>query len=342
MKKYISQKNILLKISIIPMTLLLLAACGETQSMPEETGSVESLEEAESSKPAEPRTEEELRFAIGQAQDGKEGLESKRKYYELLLAMDVFAEADYTVLAQVYADLGEWALQREMLSKVLRLYPSREYAEQLGAIVIQADGTDESMAELAGRIMEAFELHAGGVMRELTGLDEWKAVLAEGMTGIETRTRYCQGEDVLQITTDGAYTEITWKKADGRFYFYRGDETGTVLGEAQQTEGAYHGEAVVIYSDPEGNAVRTYNAVLDNNLCTERIAVIYDGKEYTGKLNADGTTAEEQYRKAAEAGGVVYAYTGDGKSYLYQENETPETFRMDAAYLGFPEYTEWR
>ena len=91
------------------------------------------------------------------------------------------------------------------------------------------------------------------------------------MTGIETRTRYCQGEDVLQITADGAYTEITWKKADGGFYFYRGDETGSVLGETQLTEGVYHGETVVIYSDPEGNEVRTYSAVLDNNICTEQI-----------------------------------------------------------------------
>lgn len=340
--KNIPMKNILFKLSIIPTALLLLAFCGETPPVPEETASVESREEAESWEPAEPRTEEELRQAIGQAEDDKEGLETKRKYYELLLAMDVFTEADYAALARVYADQGEWALQREMLSKVLRLYPSREYAEQLSAIVIQEDGTDEGMAALAGRIMEAFELHSGGVMRELTGLDEWKAAAAEGMTGIETRTRYCQGEDVLQITADGAYTEITWKKADGGFYFYRGDETGSVLGETQLTEGVYHGETVVIYSDPEGNEVRTYSAVLDNNICTEQIVVTFDGKEYTGKLNADGTTAEEQYKKAADAGGVVYAYTGDGKSYLYQENESPETFRMDAAYLGFPEYTEWR
>lgn len=44
--------------------------------------------------------------------------------------------------------MNSW--QREMMSKVLRLYPSREYAEQLSAIVIQAEGTDESMAALAG------------------------------------------------------------------------------------------------------------------------------------------------------------------------------------------------
>lgn len=335
-------KNILSKISIIPMILLLLAACGETPPVPEEIGTVENSQEAESSEPAEPETEEELRHAIGQAGDDKEGLDLKRKYYELLLAMDVFTEADYTALAQVYAGQGEWALQREMLSKVLRLYPSREYAEQLGAIVIQADNTDEKISALAGRIREAFELHSGGAMRELTALEEWRSVLLGEMPGIGSRIRYCEGEDVLQIAADGAYTEITWKSGDGRFYFYRGDETGTVLGEAYLTDGAYQGEASVIYSDPEGNAVRTYNTVLDNNICTERIVISHDGKEYTGKLNSDGTTAEEQYKKVEEAGGVVYAYSGDGKSYLYQENATLETFRMDAAYLGFPEYAEWR
>ena len=29
-------------------------------------------------------------------------------------------------------------------------------------------------------------------------------------------------------------------------------------------------------------------------------------------------------------------------TYLYQQNVTAEDFRIDAAYLGLPEYAEWR
>ena len=110
-----------------------------------------------------------------------------------------------------------------------------------------------------------------------------------------------------------------------------------MLGEAVLKEGGYSGAVTVAYSDGEGNPVRAYTGTLQDGICVEEIGIEYQGATYTGKLNADGTTAEEQYPKVAEAGGVVYAYTGDGQSYLYQEDAAQETFRLDAAWLGLPE-----
>lgn len=333
-------KKVPVQICIFLILILALASCGQVQTAPEQesTAPVETPEPT----PAPPQTQEELRQAIAQAGDGEEALGAKREYYEQLLAMDAFQEADYTALAQVYADIGEAALQREALSRALRLYPSREYARQVSAIVVQASGEDEETAALARQIMDALDGRDAAALRELTAREEWQRILQGGMLGIETRTRYCQGEDVLQIGADGSYAEITWLGADGRFRFYQGDENGAMLGEAVLKEDGYSGAVTVAYSDGEGNPVRAYNGTLQGGVCVEEISIEYQGATYTGKLNDDGTTAEEQYQKVTEAGGVVYAYTGDGKSYLYQEDAAQETFRLDAAWLGLPEYTEWR
>ncbi len=104
---------------------------------------------------AEPATEEELRGAIGTLGDQGEDLILKGKYYERLYSMDLFAEEDYIALAQVYGNQGDWERQRLMLSKVLRLYPCEEYADQVSGIVVRKDGGDERAASLAAQLMTA-------------------------------------------------------------------------------------------------------------------------------------------------------------------------------------------
>lgn len=332
------KKKIPIQICTFLFLALSLASCGQAQTEPQQEST--TVIETPEPTPAPPKTEEELRQAI--ADSGADEAKLKREYYEQLLGMDVFGEADYVALAQIYADLGEKSLQRDILSKVLRLYPSREYARQVSAIVVEETGENQEMAGLAQGIMEALGQKDMAALRELTAQEDWRRLLQDGMLGIETRTRYRQGEDVLQIAADGARAEITWQGAEGRFCFYQGDETGAILGEAVLKDGVYSGAASVVYSDGEGNILRSYSGTLQEGICVDQISIEYQGVTYQGKLNADGTSAEEQYKKVAEAGGVVYAYSADGKSYLYQENAAVETFRMDAAYLGLPEYEEWR
>lgn len=333
------KKKIPLQISLLWLLIALLTSCGGRQSE-----QVEDPEQtiAPTQTPAPPQTQEELRQAIGQLGSGEEALDFKRKYYEELLAMDVFEEADYVALAQVYGELGQQDLQREMLSKVLRLYPSREYAKQLSDIVVRADSSDSEMAAIAAQIMEALGQQDGLALRELTGQETWRVSLQGNMTGVMTRTHYQEGEDVLQIVADGGYTQIMWLGAGGRLCFYEADEAGSLWGETVLQDGGYTGAVTVAYSDGEGNLTRSCNGTLKEGVCVDQISITYQGTTYTGKLNADGTTAEEQYQKVTAAGGVVYAYTADKRAYLYQENAKPESFRMDATYLGIPEYEEWR
>ncbi len=329
------------KFWIFCILLLLLTSCGGQQSTPK------SLEDsAQTPAPVEtpgpPETKEELRQAIAQLGDGEEALQSKREYYEELLAMDAFEEADYVALAQVYGELGQQNLKRDMLWKVLRLYPSREYADQVSAIVVQADSSDPEMAALAGQIMETLGQQDGASLGQLTVQETWRQLLQGNMMGVTTRTRYQEGENVLQIVADGGYTQIMWLSSGGRLCFYEADESSRRWGETVLQDGTYSGPVTVSYGDGEGNLTRSFTGTLQAGVCVDQISIVYQNTTYTGKLNPDGTTGEEQYQKVTAAGGVVYAYTGDRKAYLYQENATPETFRIDASYLGIPAYEEWR
>ena len=135
-------------------------------------------------------------------------LARKQEYYERLLAMDVFGEGDYVELARIYGSRGNWEEQRRMLSKVLRLYPSVEYAEQLSAVTVYRDDTEEEMAALADRIREALEQQDVPALRALALSEEWHRLLQEGMEAIETRTHYQAGEDILQIAAGGNLQDI--------------------------------------------------------------------------------------------------------------------------------------
>ncbi len=229
-----------------------------------------------------------------------------------------------------------------MLFKLLRLYPSEEYAKQLSAVTVYRDDTEEDMAALAGRIKAALESQDAVALRNLTLSEEWQRLLQENMEAIETRTRYQAGEDILQVSTGGLDVEITWHDGQGRFLFYQGDETDAVLGSAALAGGAYAGDVKVVYVDGEGNVTKSLQGTLQNGVCVGELTVVYQGVEYSGTFQEDGTTAEEQVREVTDQGGVLYAYGPDGRTYLYQENVEIADFRIGPAFFGLPEYAEWR
>ena len=53
-----------------------------------------------------------------------------------------------------------------------------------------------------------------------------------------------------------------------------------------------------------------------------------------------GSTAQNE--EVTERGGVLYAYGPGNKTYLYQENAELVDFRIGPAFLGLPEYEDWR
>lgn len=321
---------------VILSAALTFTSCG--QADPGGTG-VDAEESVSGAAVSEPETEEELRQAIARLEDGDAGLARKQEYYQQLLAMDVFGEPDYVALADIYGAQGEWDKQRDMLWKVLRLYPSREYVQRLGEIVIQ---WDDAEPELAERTADALRQQDMDSLRELTASEEWRRVVQRDMTGVTTRTQYRSGGDLLQITMGLTTAELTYREETGAFYCYRSDESGFLWASVEEVQEDYNGAVSVICRDAEGNVSRECSGTLKDGVCVEQITVVYQGAEYVGSLNGDGTTAQEQYPAVTERGGVVYAAGSDGVSYLVQENETAERFRLDSAWLGLPEYAEWK
>lgn len=291
---------------------------------------------------AEPATEEELRGAIGTLGDQGEDLILKGKYYERLYSMDLFAEEDYIALAQVYGNQGDWERQRLMLSKVLRLYPCEEYADQVSGIVVRKDGGDERAASLAAQLMTALEQQDAGAVRALTETQEWRQEMLGELAGLMNRIQYRTETDVIQIAADGISSEIVWRSGADKIFFYRSDAIETAVGTGLCGEEGYEGPVEVSFYDKDGNALQTYRGTMKDQVCVGQITVIYQGKEYTGQLDESGRTLEEQPKNVAAEGGVCYVYDSGKKTYLYQQNATAEDFRIDAAYLGLPEYAEWR
>lgn len=327
---------------LFPLIILSLTACGAPDPVTDFTEQTEQNVPQDSAEVPEPVTEEELRRALAGLGSDAEALSRKREYYEKLYAMDLFAEEDYLALAQVYAEEGSWKQQRRMLSRVLRLYPCVEYAEMLSGIVVRADDTEAEVASIAGQVMSALERQDAAALGSLTDSREWQEILLEGLSGIEVRTQYREGENLIQISADGLSDEITWRGSDGRFFWYCGDGEGMMLGAASLEEGIYSGPVSVSRYDREGNLVSSVQSTLSGGVCVDGITVRYQGAEYEGKLSEAGVTQEEQIKEITEKGGVIYAYDAGGRSYLYREGASVNDFRIDAAYLGLPEYTEWR
>ena len=343
-KEVIMRKNKLtplIRIGIFVLAPLAFASCGQSPADIEDILPVQTQAPAATSEPAAPKTEAELRQAISEMGE-EDSLVLKQEYYERLLSMDVFGEGDYVELAQIYGESGNWEGQRRMLSKVLRLFPSQEYAEQLSAVIIRRDSSDPEMAVLAGQITEALKQEDALTIKNLVLSEEWRRLLQDNMDAIETRTLYQNGEEVLQIAARGTEAMILWLDGHGQVRFYRESGTGILLGSASLDDGVYAGDVKVIYSDAEGNVEKSIQGTLSDGVCVGQLTVFYQGTEYVGNFREDGSTAEEQLEEVTEQGGVLYAYGPGNKTYLYQENAELVDFRIGPAFLGLPEYEDWR
>ncbi|MCM1024980.1 MAG: hypothetical protein NC432_00970 [Roseburia sp.] len=291
--------------------------------------------------PAEPVTEEELRSAIAELGGTEDAAAQKQEYYERLYAMDLFGEEDYLALAEIYGGEGDWESQRLMLYKVLRLYPSREYAQMLSDIVIRSDNSDEELASLVSQITVALEQQELPALTALFHDPQWLRLFPAELTGIESKLQYTDNGGVLQITTDNLTTEMTWRTASDSLFLYRNDSSGTLLLSASLESGVYSGTFSIAYFDPSGAEVRFAQGTLSGGVCVDQLTIRYQGTEYQGTFSSAGATQEEQLKEVSQKGNVIYAYDSKKKTYLYQKGTTVSEFRIDAAFLGLPEYTEW-
>lgn len=332
----------LLTYSVLILLVGALASCGiQDEGEMLVAGGSEQLSSKEENKTPADMTQEELRKKLEELGTDASASVQAQDYYEELLARDAFTEADYVELAGIYAVLGEQDKQRKVLLRLLRLYPSEEYMEQLSAIVVRCSDTDGEYADLLGRVVEYLTQNDAPALKTLVESEEWKDILQDGLSSVEIRTQYSGANGILQIRTGYLDTEITYLMESGLFYYYRTDRTGMIQASASYVNGAYNGAVTVNHFDVEGNLHLIYSGTLADNICVDEIAISYDGSEYIGSLNEDGTTAEKQENKVTEAGGVLYARSKGGNTFLYRENETVDSFCMDCAFLGLPIFEAW-
>ncbi len=290
-----------------------------------------------SSAPVTPAqlTQDELRAGLA---EGALSAAERQDYYEELLARDLFTEQDYVDLAQLYADAGDAAAQRRMLWQVLHLYPSDAYANRLAALIVERDDSSAEAAALVERLPQALEGRDAAALRTLVASADWQNTMQEAPEMYATRTRYRAGTLTAQIVSDNFETTVSLLDDSGAYLYGRINEAGALIGAAQYVDGAFTGEATVGWFDAANELYKDYTVTLQGNLCVGDVTVVYEGATYTGTLDENGKSTEQQQ---SGANGVVYAYQSGGNRYLYLENTTAEDFRLDCEAIGLPAAEIW-
>lgn len=278
--------------------------------------------------------EEQLRERIAGA-DAEDAL----LCYGQLQARDLLTQADYEAMAALYEQSGDTQARRETLLKLLLLYPSEETAQALSEILVRRGPEDLRQAALAAQADLCLQGWDAAAMKELAGSKEWNEAFQDGLRAVEIRTVYEGPEGRMQIREGYQLSELSCLAQDGSFWYFRTEPAGTILVSAVYTDGAYNGPVSAELYDGEGELLISYSGTLAGNICTGEIGVSYEGTDYSGEINEDGTTAENQQNSVTKNGGVIYAWSGN--SYLYKSGVEQESFILDCTLMGLPVYTSW-
>lgn len=318
-------KKKILALLLAALLLTLFTACNET------------TDDGASSDPVTPAQMEADALRAGLS-GGTLSNAEQLEYYEELLARDLFTEQDYLDLAQLYADMGDAAAQRRMLWQVLHLYPSDAYAERLERLIVERDASSEETAALIGSLRQALEERNASALRVLVASGDWRSIMQEAPEMFATRTRYRDGTLTVQIVSDDFETTVCLLDGGGSYLYGRVNEAGALIAAAQYTGGAYEGEAAVCWFDAQDDPYKDYAVTLQGNVCVGGLTVVYDGVTYTGTLDENGASTEQQQ---SNANGVVYAYQSGGNRYLYLEGVAAEDFRLECTDIGLPAAEIW-
>lgn len=284
-------------------------------------------------------TETECRNAIAALGNDTESLKMATEYYSELLARDVFTEEDYVALADVYAQLGDSDSCRDILWKLYRLYPKREYADKLSEQIVEADTTGEEVAGLLDRFISYTQEENAGELAGLVSSDEWKA-FAWLDNGVITQNTLCEYQGkTIQISADMYSTTVTCLDGDGSFIYYEKDESGSSIISTNWQGGTYSGETKSSAYDADNNLYRQITVTLSDNICSGHLSIYYDGSSYDGELNSDGTSAAKQIDGVE---GTVYAYGADERTYLYTSGSEEENYIFDISFIDLPIYYAWK
>lgn len=252
---------------------------------------------------------------------------------------DVLSEEDYIKLVKTYEAQGNLTAQREALIELHKHYPSREYVKQISEIVVQKDSSDAQVAGLMDDLMDYLLKDDAGGLRRLVTSDAWKEQMQDDLVGVWRKTEFA-GEHMVQVVSD-TYTTTAAVLLDTDTYLYFAvDASGMITAEVGYTDGYFQDDCRISYFNENNVLIRDFAGTLVDNVCVGDFSVTYEEIIYSGTLQENGTTAEEQIEEVTEDGNVIYAYAED-ESFLYEPDADVETFVIDREYLGLPETLVW-
>jgi tetratricopeptide (TPR) repeat protein len=314
---------------ILTVFIMNLTACSreQTVSVEKETETVQLL------------TEADCRKEIAELGNDTEALKKAAEYYEELLARDAFTEDDYKALADVYEQLGDTQSCKNILWKLYRLYPTREHADKLSELIVEADTTDAAVSNLMDSFIAFSSENNATELSSLVTSDDWKEILwlDNGVISLHTLCTY--QDKTLQITSGMYETIVTCLDSGGNFVYYENNEAGSSIIKTVLSEGAYSGDTYEYSYDADSNMYRQMEVTLVDNICTGNIFVNYEGVSYAGEFNSDGTADVEQIEGVD---GVIYAYETDGNTYLYQPDSEGTGYVFDISFIDLPMYDAWK
>jgi hypothetical protein len=281
------------------------------------------------------QTEADYRRAIAESGNDVQSLEDQKSYYETLLAMDCFTEDDYISLAQIYGLLGDEDNQRSILIKLHRLYPSLEHAELISEVIVHADDADEQVSALLQQFSSIAESTDIASFSALISSETWKSVMQDSLVGVTRQTSY-QGEKDYFITSDSFQTTLQWDDETGSRVCWRMEDDNVTIVTAKVDETGFQGDFSSVIYDLEGNQIRSVSGTMKDNICVGSIHFWFNGINYSGTCNEDGSTAETQIDEQLQVGNIIYAYSEDSSGYLYAQDTTLSDFHITADYLDLP------
>lgn len=288
----------------------------------------------------EPKSEQEYRAALENLGTDKRDMELALEYYGALWQMDAFLEEDFDGLSQAYNQLGNTEMMRETLIRKHTYYPSVDNIELISSTVLIKDTGSEEVSELINETVEYLNEKTYDNVKNQILSEKWQQLMQDDLVGVTRRTKYIGEGYEAQIESDINYTTI-FLIQNNTITYYKLSEAGMVCGTAVWENSNYNGDFDICYYSKEGSLIKKCRGTFVDAIAVGNIEIDYDGSTYLGTLDSEGKVTSEQIEEVTKQGGLVYAYSQSGDTYLYKEAADVDTFVIDNTYLGLPLYEQW-
>lgn len=283
--------------------------------------------EATEQKEYSEMTETELRSALSSFSDKSDALNNKAECYRELIALDVATSEDYLAYANVCKELGMEAEAATLMEDRYVLFPSEDSLKELSEWVTYID-TCPAWAEKLNNDEDILAL-----LKEVTESENWLDEYGWSLKNILRRTMFSSEEETVEINASSSLNRIVIEVASGESVYFSITSNAITCCEKKTTDNRYD-FSMSVDSGDEG--LTECKGTIKDGYVVGDFEITLSGKKYLGSFDENGKAMSEQIKGVS---GVIYAYTADGKEYIYQEGGDIDEFRITEEYLGIPAFS---